>query len=52
MQFQMTKLILLVTFLVTLLAITQAQQVHNPIIFEVFARIYNVSYTALTRLER
>jgi len=48
----MTKLRLLVTFLVTLPAVTQAQQVHNPIISEVFARIYNVSDTVLTRLER
>jgi len=48
----MTKLILLVTLLVTLLAVTQAQQVHNPIIPQVFARIYNVSDTVLTRLER
>jgi len=47
-----TKLILLVTLLVTLLAFKQPQQVHNPIIPEVFARIYNVSDTVLTRLER
>jgi len=47
----MTKLILLVTFLVTLLAVTQAQQVHNPIISEVSARIHNVSDTVWTRLE-
>jgi len=37
---------------VTLLAFKQAQQVHNPVIPEVFARIYNVSDTVLTRLER
>ena len=36
----------------TLLAVTQAQQVHNPIISEVFARIHNVSDKVLTRLER
>jgi len=48
----MTKLILLVTLLVTLLAVTQPPLVHNPIIPDVFARIYNVSDTALTRLER
>jgi len=47
----MTKLILLVTLLVTLLALTQAQNVHNPLIPEVFARTYNVSDTVLTRLE-
>jgi len=48
----MTNLILLVTFLVTLLALTQAQHVHNNLISEVFARIHNVSDTALTRLKR
>jgi len=48
----MTKLLLLITLLVTLLAVTQAQQVHNPLISEVFSRIYNFSDTVLTRLER
>jgi len=48
----MTKLILLVTLLVTLLALTQAQHVHNLLISEVFARIHNFSDTVLTRLER
>ena len=43
---------LLVTLLVTLLAVTQAQKLHNSIIYEIFARIYKVSDTALTRLER
>jgi len=35
----MTKLILLVTLLATLLALTQAQHTNNPLITEVFARI-------------
>jgi len=50
--YKMTKLIILVTLLVTLLAAIQAQQVHSPLISEVFARIYNVSDTVLTRLEQ
>jgi len=48
----MTKLILLVTLLATLLALTQAQHTNNPLITEVFARIHNVSDTVLARLER
>ena len=48
----MTKLILLVTLLVTLLILTRAQHTNNPLITEAFARIYNVSDTVLTRLER
>ena len=35
-----------------LLALTQAQHVHNPLKSEVFARIHNVSGTVLNRLER
>jgi len=48
----MTKLIILVTLFVTLLAVTQANQMNNPLIAEVFSRIHNVSDTVPTRLER
>jgi len=34
------------------MAVAQATAVHNPLISEVFSRIYNVSDTVLTRLER
>ena len=36
----------------TLLALTQAQHVHNTLISEVFAMIHNVSDTLLTRVKR
>jgi len=48
----MTKLILLVTLFVTLLVFTQAQHMNNPSISDVFVRIYNVSDTVHTRVER
>jgi len=37
---------------VTLLALTQAQHVHDTLTSEVFAMIHDVSDTVLTRLER
>jgi len=46
------KLIILITLFVTLLAVTQANPIHNPLIAEVLSRIHNVSDTVLTRLER
>jgi len=48
----MIKTILLTTLLVTLISVTIATSPPNPTIEAVFQRIYNVSDTVLTRLEK
>jgi len=48
----MIKFVLVVTLLVTLFSVTLATSPLNPTMEAVFQRIYNVSDTVLTRLEK